>query len=348
MKKNKKLMISLVISVATLSILGVMMSYQGEKVDEKEINEVITQSVQILIVQEIDYQDTIEAFARVDAENKISVNAQVRETLNSLYFKEGDQIKSGEIVAELDMGNLHENKSYLEYKKNELIIERRALIELNKNNQTSKLSLAKIEAQIKKIESDIKSNTLNIEKRKIKSTITGTVNEINFKQGEVVDTSKVFVEIIGKATTISAQIHARDLNKIKIGHKIKFTNNIVKSSGIVSMISKKVSNKNNTIKVDAILEDDMKYSQMSGKMIIKTDEVKAMKIPASSVLLDSDNDMSIFIIKNKKAKSVKINIIKNNGNEIWIKPLMKEMKVVTVGQFYLKNNVSVEVGENIL
>lgn len=338
--------IVLLVLVAIVSLLYVM---KDETVIEPQKSEIAKQSVQIKIVNKELFTKEIVVFSRVKANKIAKISAQSRENLNKILIDKGQYVKKGDVIATLNMGDLKHQMDYLIIKKEELLIEEKAIKLLNKKNQTTLLDVAKIKSNIAKIVSDIEAINIKIEKRKIISPIAGQIDEINFEVGEVVETSKVFTKVIGVINKVEAQIHANKLDNLKEKQKVVFNYKGKDIDGYISHISKTVSSQNNTIKIEAQLNENLKYEHQSGELSIKTNTVNAMKISASSIILGDNNKMSIFHIINNKAILSRIEVIKNDGNEVWIKPISDDsIKLVIVGQFYLKNDIDVEIGENIL
>lgn len=339
-----------IIALILISIIAFFFTTKEDKVEKmvEEKKAEISQSVQVNGVNKINYVNEINLFARLKSDNLISINSQVKETIKKINFNIGDKVERGDIIAELDMGNLESHLNYLNQNKKELQIEKNGLLKLSKNNQVSKLDLAKIETKISKIESDIISTKNNINKRKIIATQNGVIDELPFKAGEIAETSMSFVTIIGDINKVESQIHASDLNSISLGQEIVFHSINESIKGIISHISRNVSNKNNTVKIEATLNKVANFNQLNGEISIQTDTLQAMKIPASSIVLADGNTMGIFHVKNNIAKLETIEIIKNDGNFVWIKPITDKINLVTVGQFYLKDNMNVVIGENIL
>lgn len=348
----KKIVVSIaLITIASISFF-MMPSEESKEIKEKSNSLIKEQSVQIEKVNTISFSNSIKLFSRLSSDNIVDINSQVREVITKIYFKEGDSVSKGDVIAELDYGNLKSHLEYLTKNRTELEIEKKALEKLYKNKQTSRLSIAQIETNIARIDSDIVSTKNNIEKRKIIATINGIIDEINLKEGELSETSVAFVKIIGKVNKVESQAHASLINKMKKGQAVRFINNQLDSSqkGVLTHISKNVSNLNNTIKVEATLENDIQFNQLDGELIIETEELSAMKIPSSSVILADGNKMGIFHVVNEKAKLEKIEIIKNDGNYIWIKPIKghKTIDLIVVGQFYVKDLMKVVVGEKVI
>jgi multidrug efflux pump subunit AcrA (membrane-fusion protein) len=337
----------LIITTTILSFL--LYAIKADTVIENKISESKKQSVQIKIVNKESFIKEIVTFSRLKASKVVNIRSQARENLKIILIDKGQYVKKGEVIATLDMGDLNTQMDYLIIKKEELLIEEKAIKLLNKKNQTTPLNIAKTKSNIAKIISDIESINTQIEKRKIISPINGIIDEINFEVGEVVETSKVFTKVIGVINKVEAQIHSNKIDNLKENQKVVFNHHGKKINGYISYISKTVSNKNNTIKIEAKLNENSKYENQSGQLSIKTKAVDVMKISASSIILGDNNKMSIFhIIKNKAILS-KIEVIKNDGNEVWIKPITdNSIKLVIVGQFYLKNNIDVEIGESFL
>jgi multidrug efflux system membrane fusion protein len=307
------------------------------------------QSVQINNIEVEMYQDKIVAFSRIKTDNIVSIHPEIKSRVMSINVKKGDRVKKGDLLAELDMGNLDFELTYLLQKDKEYRIEQVASQKLIAVNQISKIDIEKIKSKIKRNEADIASLKDQINKRKIYSPINGSVDEVDLKRGELADTSVSVFQVIGNINKVEAEIHASKINKLKLNQKIMLRLENESVEGSLSYISKNISTKNNTVLVEATLNSGLQYHNLYGELEIVIDNIPSMKIPSSSVILGNSDEMAIFYVKNNIVKYSKIEILKNNGSYMWIKPISESsVSLVTVGQFYIKDGSSVTIGEKYL
>ena len=197
----------------------------------------------------------VEATGEVAAVNLVSVGAQVSGQIKKLYVVLGQEVKQGEMIAEIDSqtqentlntdkAKLDNYKAQLEARKIILAISRkqynreRILIKTNSTSQqnlenardayaTAKANVNEMESLIRQTQIAINTDETNLGYTKIRAPLNGTIVSVPVEEGQTVNANQTTPTIVQIANLndmeIDIEISEGDITKVKPGMKIDYT-----------------------------------------------------------------------------------------------------------------------------
>ena len=197
----------------------------------------------------------VEATGEVAAVNLVSVGAQVSGQIKKLYVVLGQEVKQGEMIAEIDSqtqentlntdkAKLDNYKAQLEARKIILAISRkqydreRILIKTNSTSQqnlenardayaTAKANVNEMESLIRQTQIAINTDETNLGYTKIRAPLNGTIVSVPVEEGQTVNANQTTPTIVQIANLndmeIDIEISEGDITKVKPGMKIYYT-----------------------------------------------------------------------------------------------------------------------------
>lgn len=261
-KKSKKLKYFLVLVVLVALALSVYFYIQSQKKQPEPQTVEVTQG---------DLTQIVKATGEIYASDIVSVGAQVSGQIQKLYIKLGQDVKKGELIAEIDsttqLDKLNTSKAELEAAKADLAAKRVALQTLKQNYQR-KLTLYKAEAgsreeleqannQLKQAIADVESNEYRLKQlqinvntaqtelgyTQIRSPLTGTVVSMPVEAGQTINFAQTTPLIATIANLnmmeIRMQVAEGDYTKLKENMPVKFSTLAdpnVKLDGVIQSI----------------------------------------------------------------------------------------------------------------
>jgi len=210
------------------------------------------------ITQEVmmdDVEDTVTALGTLQPLQFVDVGTQVSGQLRKIHVTYGQDVKQGELLAELDPTLLESRKTATEAQLQNFqaqLIQRQAeralaqqqfarqkeLLAANATSQDAfdtaesriKVATAQmtaLQAQIRQSEATLKGDTTNLSYTKIFAPMDGTVVNLIAKQGQTLNanqTAPLIMRIADLDTmTVYAQVSEADVPKLKIGMRAYFT-----------------------------------------------------------------------------------------------------------------------------
>ena len=200
-------------------------------------------------------EKTVVASGSVESVNEVDVGAQASGKITKLYVKLGQEIKKGEMIADIDsttqVNTLNTKKAALVSYQAQLKAKKTAYdVALSSYNRLSKLYTQKatsldnvntakstldnakaeveaVEANIKQAEIEVNTAETNVGYTKITAPMDGTVISVPVSEGQTVNANQTTPTIVTIADLskmkIKPEISEGDITKVKAGQKVSFT-----------------------------------------------------------------------------------------------------------------------------
>ena len=200
-------------------------------------------------------EKTVIASGSVESVNEVNVGAQASGKITKLYVKLGQEIKKGEMIADIDsttqINTLNTKKAALVSYQAQLKAKKTAYdVALSSYNRLSKLYTQKatsldsvntakstldnakaemeaIEANIKQAEIEVNTAETNVGYTKITAPMDGTVISVPVSEGQTVNANQTTPTIVTIADLskmkIKPEISEGDITKVKAGQEVSFT-----------------------------------------------------------------------------------------------------------------------------
>lgn len=200
-------------------------------------------------------EKTVVASGSVESVNEVDVGAQASGKITKLYIKLGQEIKKGEMIADIDsttqINTLNTKRAALVSYQAQLKAKKTAYdVALSSYNRLSKLYTQKatsldslntakstldnakaemeaIEANIKQAEIEVNTAETNVGYTKITAPMDGTVISVPVSEGQTVNANQTTPTIVTIADLskmkIKPEISEGDITKVKAGQEVSFT-----------------------------------------------------------------------------------------------------------------------------
>jgi len=210
---------------------------------------------QFTAVQRADIEDVVTATGALQPRDYVDVGAQVSGQIQKIHVKVGDQVKEGDLLAEIDptlfLSRVDASRAQLRNQRAQLK-EREANLALaqiqfrrqtalmaedataEESLQTAEASLKSAEAslealraQIQQTESSLRGDEANLQYARVHSPMAGTVVSITARQGQTLNTNQQAPIILRIADlsvmTVRTQVSEADVGRLHTGMKAYFT-----------------------------------------------------------------------------------------------------------------------------
>lgn len=200
---------------------------------------------------------------KVETTSDATINSSVSGTVSSIYYKEGDYVKKGDIILKIQSDNITNSlkRSRLEY-------------------EDAKLSL--------------QDQRNKLDDYKLTAPISGTVLTKNSKQGDTIDrtNSSVTMMVIGDVSKLkfSLSIDELDVEKVKVGQQVNITADAIEGKtfmGVVSSIAMEGTATNGVTTYQAVVTIDdpqeLKPSMNVDAVIVVESADDVLRVPSSDI-----------------------------------------------------------------
>jgi membrane fusion protein, macrolide-specific efflux system len=202
-----------------------------------------------------DVEDTVSAVGSLQPRNYVDVGTQVSGQLRKIYVEIGDRVTQGQLLAEIDptvyetrvaadqaqlkvlKANLLERKVQQELAEKQFDRQRRlretraASEEAFDTADAARKQLAAqimaLEANSQQVEASLRANQANLGYTRIYAPMSGTVIDVNAKQGQTLNANQQAPIVLRIADldmmTVQTQVSEADVARLKLGMTARFT-----------------------------------------------------------------------------------------------------------------------------
>ena len=318
MSKKKRTWL-IILGVIAAVIIGIII-VKATKSSQKEL------VIRTHIVKEYTVENTVTATGTIEPVETVEVGTQVSGKVEKIYVDFNDEVKKGQLMAELDKLTLNQNvsrakasltsaESQLNYSK--LTYERtKQLYEANAatlaSYQEAQNSYTQAQMSKKNAQAAYDQALVDLSYAEIYSPIDGVVLDRAVEVGQTVaasfSTPTLFT--IAKDLTkmqVEAAVDEADIGQVKIGQRVNFTVDAYTYEtfeGTVNQIRMKATTTSNVVKYTVIISapnPDLKlFPGMTANVTIVTEEETGLAVPAEALNFTPDEQVLKAMRKNAK------------------------------------------------
>lgn len=317
----------------------------------------------------------IHTIGNVEAYSTVSVRAQVEGELLRTYFKEGQEVKKGDILFVIDSRPLrallrqyeanlardiaHMKKAEADARRNE---------ELFKSGVVSKQEYDRYWTEFEVLKETVKADEAAVVNAKlqlgycyIRSPIHGRVGRLFVNSGNIVEANDTILITINQTKPIYVAFYLPEQNLLKIREHMAQGNIKVEAiipqnemkpiRGELTFINNEMNNSTGTILLKAIFEntDELLWPRQFVKVAITlTVRRNAVVVPAQAVQTGQEGKY-IFIVKADSTVEYRPVVLGNSFEQetVIIEGLQPGEKIVTNGQLQIIHGSKVEIKGNL-
>lgn len=292
----------------------------SEEAPQKPVTEVITD-----IVKQEPFRPTMSFVGRLQAENDVKIQAQVTGYLLSWHFKEGDIIKKGDVLYEIDpaqfKADLSQATANLASAKAEVTVSKRNFLRgkelLPKGaisaSEMDKLEAAKLQADanLEGAKAKVLAAEVNLGYTKVQAPIDGRIGRSGFSAGDLIGpdsgvlTSLVSIDPMKALFQVSESIYLARSNEIaekeaageeveELVIRLELTDkSIYRHTGYMDYISNRIDENTGTLEARASVpnpEGSLRPGQYVRVLVETPFDVPTMMIPQSAVQADQQGN----------------------------------------------------------
>jgi membrane fusion protein (multidrug efflux system) len=286
----------------------------------------------------------IEAFA--DAGVIAKVAGEVREIL----VEEGDDVRSGQVLARLDGDRLR-----LELKQSEANLRKaqrdyQRNVDLKERGLISAGDFEKIKYEMDALEATYNLARLELSYTEIRAPIDGVIAQRHIKVGNTIEVNAITFQVTSLEPLI-AYLHVPEREYRRIGRDQSAVIEVdalqgSEFQGVVSRISPVVDPATGTFKITVEVSDPTRRLKpgMFGRVNIVYDmHAQALQVPRSAII-DEAGETSVFVVEEEKAvRQIITTGYANNGHIEILDGLTGSENIVVVGQAGLKDGSKVSI-----
>jgi multidrug efflux system membrane fusion protein len=354
MKINKNVKIAgIILGVVTAwMITGVFKSEEKVK-DKIELKPVKVLAKTITAEQ---YTPEVQIVGRTEVSEEVDLVAEVTGKVDKINFKQGDFVKSGDLMLTLEndyrKDNLESAQEELKSAKLKLDIAEN----LAKQAYKAKTDLADRQAEYTRALSNLTDSKRAYENSFVNAPISGFVEERNVSLGDYVKEDTVLYKIISQdQMLLVGYLSQNQISQVRLGQKAYgIFNSGHRVDGEVTFIAQKADENTKTYKVEiTVNKKGDKFRVIEGLTIqinIPTSKVSVYKVPHSSMIITDDGKVGIRAVNKDNVVEFYESTLIQDSHDYQLVTLKgankQDLDLITRGQIDVQNGLTVEVSKS--
>ncbi len=324
----------------------------GKKEDSTRISIVMANPVQPQT-----FKHFIEVQGTVDADKNINVMPKLGGVVTQVMVKEGDFVQAGQTLLATDDATLRQNMAQLQtgYELAKTVYERQANLWQQKIG--SEVQYLQAKNQKESLERQMATLQTQIGMARVASPISGTVNAVNVKIGEMAAPGMPVVQVVNLSQMkVTAKVADSYINAIKKGDPvtIKLPDVGDEITGRITFVGQVVNPMTRTFDIEVALPNkDNKLKPNLLAIVSINDKTKANSIVIDQNLVqNTESGDIVYVVANEnnktvaKLKKVKLGMAYNGRVEV-TDGLQTGEQLITVGNQDLVDGQPIKVNQEV-
>jgi RND family efflux transporter MFP subunit len=266
-------------------------------------------SVAITEAQPEVFNHFLEVQGKVDGEDNIAVSAQMAGAITAVYVKEGDNVRAGQVLAQIDNSVLQQQiastKQQLDFATN-LFNKQKALWDQQIGSEVQYLTAKNNKENLEKALATLNDQ---LDMTRIKSPINGSVEEVNLKVGQMASPGLPAVRVVNFTNAkVVAEIAEAYAPKVKPGNKVIvfFPDFNTEVQSTIRFTSKYINPVNRTFISEVHLGPSKVEYRANMMAVVKINDYsnpKSFNVPIT-LIRDSQTGKYIYVAKEENGRLV--------------------------------------------
>jgi membrane fusion protein, multidrug efflux system len=215
------------------------------------LNQGVVVRVSPLIRQ--DFSRYVEVQGQVEADDRVAATAEVTGRLLSVTVDEGDRVRQGQLLDTLDLEQVNKQMAEIQTSLDLARDVYNRQSRLWEQNIGSEIQYLEAKNNVERLEKSLETLEFQLTKSKVYAPISGVVDVVNLKGGELASPGAPIVTILNTGRLqVAADLPENYLQNISRGDqvKIEYPALNIKQTGRVSLIGSTIDPSNRTFKVE--------------------------------------------------------------------------------------------------
>jgi len=322
----------------------------SDQAQDKSSSASQTQNPRVRVTTVVGQQhtQTIRVMGRLQADQSVSVRAQVLGHVMDVVASKGDKVEVGDVLLHIDpedrAGRLAESKARL--KQQEIAYE--AARKLRKGGYSSQLNVALAKADLEAARAQVTRMKRNLDNTTVTAPLAGVIDTLPVKAGDYFDKTGGLVGRIVDLSTLVAlgQVAERNIQNIALGKvaTVRLPDGR-EIEGEVTYIASASNALTRTFAVEVTLkvEDGSVREGITAEITLPMDTVFAHKISPALLTLDENGDVGVkTITPDSKVEFHRVHVVSDSQDGMWLSGLPPEIRIISVGQEFVSVGQTVE------
>ncbi|MEZ9230552.1 efflux RND transporter periplasmic adaptor subunit [Vibrio amylolyticus] len=342
-------LVSLILIILLASWLG-LGSLQAEEGKASESKPVIPLAK--VVYQTFKAEDTpkkIDLYGRTAPDKKAQIGAEIAGKIDRLIVRKGGSVKKGQVIASIDKGDLdiqlQRAQAMLKVREKEF----NAAESLKSRGLQGEVAYATAQAALIEAKANVSNAKVALSNTQVTAPFSGIVDHLFIEQGDFVGIGDPVAKVIDlNKLVIEADISERHIQKLTANQtaQIRFIDGSI-VEGTLRYISRVSSISTNTFPIEIEIPNPKQRipAGISAEVELTLNQQLAVKVTPAMLALDAVGNLGVKTLADDVVKFIPIQLVKAEQDGVWLSGLGNEVKIITVGQGFVRDGDSVEAVE---
>ncbi len=338
--------ISLLLIICLTVWLASGMTQANPEIKVEKETKTILPKVRIRNISAKPVTQSIILYGRTEPGRSATMRAEVNGQITHIYARRGQTVHKNDPVVRLALNDRDKLLASAQARLAQHKLEYEGSRSLSIEGYQGKAKLAQSQADLKESEAQVAQLEKEIKDTLIVAPFDGVIYERSVEVGDYVNVGEALAEIIDlNPLIVKGDASQQNISSIYVNQKatVKFSNG-QKHHAKVKYVSAMSDPQTNTFRVEVSL-DNSKHDILAGlstEIEIPLAEEDAIKISPALFSLDEQGVIGIKSVEQGIVQFNPINIIKTEADGVWISAPDPEIKIITVGQAFVRKGDKVE------
>jgi len=306
--------------------------------------------VQVQTLQASPVVEEIHLLGRTEAKREVTLRAETAGSIAEVVAKKGQTVKKGDVIARIDENDRRHKLREAEALVRQREIEFDAAKELSKKNFRSKTKLAEASTLLNGARASLAAMRVDLAHTVITAPFDGVVDDRFVEEGDYLKVGENIASILDLSTVVVTGDVAESLvSKIAVGSNGRAV--LVDGrelDGVVTFVSKASATSTRTFRVEmeAPNPDNAVADGITADIRLAVGEKLAHKLSPAVLTLNDKGIVGVKIVNRKsKVEFIPVSLVSDSPEGSWLGGLPEEIRLITLGQEFVKAGQAVEVVE---
>jgi len=271
-----------------------------QKLDTSQTRALPTVRLDTLV--RFDFNHFVEVQGTVQSRDEVSATSELGGRITSMLVNEGDHVREGQIIAQIDDATLQAQKNEVESQLSLAIDLFKRQKQLWEKEIGSEVQYLQAKNNKENLEKRLQTLEVNLAKTKIRAPKSGVVDELRLKSGEFASPGLPIAVIIDhRRLKVVMEVPENYLGKVNEGDTIilNFPNIDEQRWAIVSLVGSRINPRNRTFTAEALLTADsdglIRPNMLVTAEINDYSEPQVLQVPINMVQQEIGGDKFVFV-----------------------------------------------------
>jgi multidrug efflux system membrane fusion protein len=314
---------------------------------ERDAASAVTMQVRAIVSKAQTRQSVVTIRGRTQAKRAVEVRSETQGVVSALPVEKGVRVKKGDVLCDINLdarsAQLAEAKALAQQRK----LEYDASRQLAAKGYRAPTAAAASKAAHDAAQARLKQMQIEVSQTKITAPFDGVFDDRRVEVGDylrVGDVCGLVVEL--NPLLITAQVAEDKVSALSIGmpgNARLVTGEMVQ--GTITFVAKTADPATRTFRVELEVPNP-EFSMRAGvtaEIAVPTDKVLAHRIPSSIISLDDKGIIGVRTVDDEsRVQFHRVQLVDDTPDGLWISGLPETVKLITVGQDYVKEGQKVD------